>query len=73
MMDEAFLTDAEVKRLAGCRHRTEQIAALRQMGIPFWVNAAGRPIVVRAIIEGRSRQADPKPVPAWTPKLAVSR
>lgn len=66
-----FLTTAGVATLTGYRQKARQLARLRQMGIPFWTNAAGQPVVARAIIEGR------KPAPRqpleWAPKWAEGR
>lgn len=58
-----FLTPEEVDMLTGIRKgRTEgrqkmtkhqlQVAFLRGLGIPFLVNAAGRPIITKAAVEG---------------------
>ena len=71
-----FLTPEEVACLTsmhgGCKGKTRserQIGQLRKMKIPHYVNAAGRPVVVRAIIEGGKAT----PVAAhdtWEPRLA---
>lgn len=63
-----FLTDAEVVQLTGRKQRGTQIEALRTMGIAFFVNALGKPIVARAVIEGRANQA-PTPKTAWQPRV----
>lgn len=47
-----FLEPEEVRILTGRAHKAKQIAQLRKMGIPFFLNAAGHPIVSRAAIEG---------------------
>jgi hypothetical protein len=47
-----FLEPEEVRILTGRTHKAKQIAQLRKMGIPFFLNAAGHPIVSRAAIEG---------------------
>lgn len=64
-----FLSDADISALTGIRRgrggksRAElQIDWLRRSGVPFWVNALGRPIVARAAIEGGAIQK----VSAWT-------
>lgn len=69
-MNEAdtFLTDEEVRRLTARKLKTKQIESLRRMGIPFFVNAIGRPVVTRvAVIGGNSRPQEF--VSAWTPKV----
>ncbi len=49
-----FLTAAELATLTGYRQKGRQLARLRQMGIPFWTNAAGQPVVARADTNTRS-------------------
>lgn len=70
-----FLNTEEMAELTGIRagkdgktREQRQIATLRQMNIPHYVNAAGRPVVARAVIEGGA--APPPPVLAWEPRLA---
>ncbi|MDA8095302.1 MAG: DUF4224 domain-containing protein [Betaproteobacteria bacterium] len=70
-----FLTADDLATLTGIKGGAKgktrcqrQIDALRQMGIPFFVNAAGRPVVTRAAIEGR--QAESKTEPReWSPAV----
>ncbi|MCG9063905.1 DUF4224 domain-containing protein [Laribacter hongkongensis] len=54
--DPLFLTTEEVALLTGRKFKSKQIEALRQMLIPFRINANGRPIVTRAAIEGRQQK-----------------
>jgi hypothetical protein len=63
-----FLTAEEVAQLTGYRRRSKQVEALRQMGIPFFVNLLGHPIVPRSVVEGRANQ--PPPRQKWHPKAA---
>ncbi|RQS63861.1 DUF4224 domain-containing protein [Burkholderia sp. Bp8984] len=70
---DLFLTVDEVAELTGIRNgrrgqtREElQIAWLRTSGIPFWINARGRPIIARARITGQP--TEPPPRPKWQPK-----
>lgn len=65
-----FLTDEELATLTGFKQKSRQVARLREMGLPFWVNAAGQPVVAQATIEGR------KPEPRrqeWAPAWAEGR
>lgn len=57
------------KRIKGKTVHREQLQAefLRTMGIPFYLNARGRPVVVRANIMGRPSAEQPKPV--WQPRV----
>ncbi|WP_286997429.1 MULTISPECIES: DUF4224 domain-containing protein [Comamonas] len=71
-----FLSPEEIKELTGIRQgkngRTRealQAAALRTMHIPFYVNAAGRPIVARAVIEGATTKQEMAPA-VWEPAFA---
>lgn len=58
------LTPAELVDLTGYRMPAKQISWLQRNGIAHFVNAAGRPIVIRAIIEAR---------PVARPRLGVVR
>ena len=53
--DDTFLTDAEIERLAGTPRRGRQIAWLAERGYLLDVNLAGRPVVLRAAVEGKAR------------------
>ncbi|WP_268907171.1 DUF4224 domain-containing protein [Collimonas humicola] len=61
-----FLDQNEVSELTGRKMKTRQIVALRQMGIPFFINATGHAIVTRSAIEGRK---DDTPKAAWVPRM----
>ncbi|NHZ81857.1 DUF4224 domain-containing protein [Massilia sp. CCM 8695] len=50
---ETFLTKDALVTLTGRRRQSKQIEALRTMGLPFWVNAIGQPVVTVAAVEGR--------------------
>lgn len=70
-----FLTPDEVAELTGIRgaargqsRHARQADQLRKMGIPFWLNAAGRPVVARSAIEAHHQAPEP---PAWKPRLAA--
>jgi hypothetical protein len=62
-----FLTDAELVTLTGRKIKSLQIEALRKMGLTFWVNAAGRPVVARATIEGKKVENPANE--EWTPAV----
>lgn len=55
-----FLTLDEVATLTGRRVKSKQVDQLRTMGIAFWVNAIGRPVVTVAAVEGRREAPTPK-------------
>jgi len=65
-MSDTFLTPDEIAELTGRSFASRQIEALRAMGVPFWVNAVGRPVVARAAIQAQtSRPVIDRP---WTPR-----
>ena len=57
-MSEMFLTKDEVASLTDYKRYGKQCDVLRQMGIPFITNPTGRPIVIRAVLEGRQEPAN---------------
>lgn len=67
-----FLTTEELRALTGYARAARQVAQLRRMGIPFWVNGCGKPIVARAAING-GPQVAAESKPQWEPTWAGSR
>ncbi|MBS0323358.1 MAG: DUF4224 domain-containing protein [Proteobacteria bacterium] len=63
-----FLEPAEIRVLTGKAQKAKQIEQLRRMGVPFYVNAAGHPVVARAVIEG-GRKEQPAAVQPWRPAV----
>jgi hypothetical protein len=61
-----FLTMEAVAMLTGRRRKSKQVEALRMMGLPFWVNPIGQPIVTVAAVEGRRE-------PAWEKEWVMPR
>lgn len=55
-----FLTLDELATLTGRRLKSKQVEQLRTMGIAFWVNAIGRPVVTTAAVEGRKEAPQQK-------------
>ena len=64
-----FLSDAELRELTSFAQKAKQVAELRRLGIAFWLNASGRPIVARATIEGG--KATPPQAKTWEPSWAA--
>jgi hypothetical protein len=62
-MTSTFLTKEEVATLTGRSRKAMQIAQLRTMSLPFWINALGHPIIPRSAIDGRPSAAPPTPKP----------
>lgn len=46
-----FLEQDDVVMLTGRKLKSDQIQQLRTMGIPFYVNAQGRPVVTKSALE----------------------
>jgi hypothetical protein len=42
---DLFLDDDALRKLTGCAQKAKQVAQLRRMGIPFWINARGQAVV----------------------------
>lgn len=60
-----FLTADDLAELTGRRMKSKQIEALRRMGLPFHVNAVGKPVVPATAIEGKKPPS--APAPTWQP------
>lgn len=71
MTDDLFLTDEQLVKFTGRRAKSRQIKWLREVGVPFRVNATGHPVVARAVVEGRegAKEALEPPAPGWTPRV----
>ena len=63
-----FLTPDEVVALTGRKHARLQIANLRQNGIPFTINASGRPVVNRDNLNGDRQKNNPPQPPSGSRK-----
>ncbi|WP_258194550.1 DUF4224 domain-containing protein [Janthinobacterium sp. PAMC25594] len=61
-----FLTADDVAILTGRKLKSLQVKALRTMGIPFFINAIGRPVVARTAVDGKTAAA-PQEKSAWVP------
>lgn len=61
-----FLNPDELVLLTGFRRKGRQVEQLRQMGIAFYINGCGRPVVARTSIEERAKVAPPC---VWTPSV----
>ncbi len=63
-----FLDAPDIRRLTGKAQKAKQVQQLRTMGIPFYVNASGHPIVARSAVEG-GRKEQAKTVQPWRPAV----
>lgn len=66
-MSATFLTREEVKELTGAHSRQRQIDTLRLQRVPFFVNAAGWPVVTRSVLSGD--RAAPQAAGGWAPRV----
>lgn len=60
-----FLSDEDMEILTGRKHKNAQIKALIKMGIPFCINAAGKPIVTIEAMNGKIAAIIPKRHTGW--------
>ena len=60
-----FLSSQDISELTGRKTKAKQIEALLRMGLPFWVNAIGKPVVTLTALEGRRESPQEK---TWTPQ-----
>jgi len=65
-MSASFLDSEEIAELTGRKIKSKQIEALRKMGIPYFVNATGHPVVTRNAIEGKKEEPQQR---KWTPNV----
>ena len=71
-MSDTFLSEDDVATLTGAKTKSKQIQVLRRNGVPFFVNAAGRPVVARVAVEGGAPKGASKaaePQRAWVPRV----
>jgi hypothetical protein len=61
-----FLNPDELALLTGFHRKGRQLEQLRRMGVAFYVNGCGRPVVARAAIEGVAARISPR---TWAPSV----
>jgi hypothetical protein len=72
-MSDTFLSKKDVRVLTDRAQKALQIDALKQMGVPFFVNASGWPVVARTAVEGRSNMpAAEAPKKGWVPRVLMA-
>lgn len=71
-MSNMFLTQEELVEFTGRKNKSKQIEVLRRMGLPFWVNAVGKPVVSVAAIVGRKADILKKPDPPGNRRPAMN-
>lgn len=64
-----FLSTGELVELTGRKVKSKQIDVLRRMGVPFFVNALGRPVVARSSVEGGARAVARSADASWQPRV----
>lgn len=63
--EKLFLTPAELIQLTGCRRRSNQIAQLMKMKIPYMLNDCDEPVVLTAALLQKIGIGQPLQAPAW--------
>jgi hypothetical protein len=61
-----FLNPDELALLTGFHRKGRQVDQLRRMGIAFYVNGCGRPVVARGAIEGNAAGTSSR---TWAPSV----
>jgi hypothetical protein len=72
-MSDTFLSKEDVVTLTGAKIKSKQIAQLRKMGLPFWINALGVPVVPRSAIDGRPPKTPLKEAEWVMPAIGTKR
>lgn len=68
-----FLTPGQLRTLTGFAHKARQVQQLRAMGVPFYVNRRGVPVVACSVVDGHTSTApSAKAAPAWSPAVLSS-
>lgn len=67
-----FLDDDQLKHLTGYAQKAKQVAQLRRMGVPFFVNAAGKPVVAESAVQGTKPQETIQTQVSWEPSWAAN-
>jgi hypothetical protein len=62
-----FLQREDIRALTGRKQACKQIAALKAMHIPHYVNAVGNPVVALSVVTGNQTEKIAK---KWTPPPA---
>jgi len=66
-MSEKFLSHIDLVELTGRIFKSKQIEVLRKQGIPFRLNASGRPVVTWASVNGTKETV--KNTQQWEPLI----
>ena len=68
-MSATFLDSEELAELTGKKAKGKQIEALRRMGLPFFVNSTGHPVVPRSVLPNTAEAPKQQSKPAWVPRV----
>jgi hypothetical protein len=66
-----FLEQSDVAILTGKKLKAQQVDVLRGMGILFYVNAAGHPVVPKSAVEGLNKPIEQQDKP-WVPAMKAN-
>jgi hypothetical protein len=64
-----FMDDEDLVKFTGRKAKGKQIEALRQMGVAFFVNGTGHPVVARSVVDGNKQSAPAPEKPKWVPRV----
>lgn len=68
-----FLDAAALRRLTGYAHAPKQIEQLRAMGVPFWINGRGQPVVACSALDGSPKAPAAASSTGWQPAVLSTR
>jgi len=63
-----FLEQQEIVILTGRKMKSLQRVQLQKMGIPYFLNANGHPVVVRSVVDPTGNELKRPYQPDWIPK-----
>jgi hypothetical protein len=70
---EMFLDKQQLADLTGFKMKSKQVAQLRKMGLPFFLNGRGEPKVTVSAVEGRKVIEESKARTKWSPSWVENR
>lgn len=64
-----FMEPEDIVKLTGRTQRAMQIRALKKMGVAFFVNDIGRPVVLWDVVKGKQNANVAPAKKPWVPKV----
>lgn len=70
LTDPLFLDEDQLRKLTGFAHKARQVAQLRKMGVPFYINGRGAPVVACSVVQGLKPAPEAlAPKTTWVPRV----